>query len=199
MTLVPSAWAGVDFNWEIRPILAENCFYCDGQDPNHRKGNLRLDLREATLKPAESGGTAIVPGNAAQSALVTHIFSSERDEQMPPPNSNRKLSGRQKELLKQRINEGAEYQPHWAFVAPVRALRADSMWMAGGGVKGGSVFGETDDFAWNIVRDPVHIHDMQATILHLFGINHEALTYRFQGRQFRLSDVHGKTVKGLFA
>ncbi len=81
----------------------------------------------------------------------------------------------------------------------MRALRADSMWMAGGGVNGGSVFGETDDFAWSILRDPVHIHDMQATILHLFGINHEALTYRHQGRQFRLSDVHGKTVKGLFA
>jgi hypothetical protein len=84
MTLVPSALAGVDFNREIRLILAENCFYCHGQDPNHRKGNLRLDLREATLKPAESGETAIVPGNAAQSALVTHTFSSERDEQMPP-------------------------------------------------------------------------------------------------------------------
>jgi hypothetical protein len=77
--------------------------------------------------------------------------------------------------------------------------RAYSMWMAGGGVKGGTVFGETDDFAWNIVRDPVHIHDMQATIMHLFGINHEALTYRYQGRQFRLSDVHGKVVKGLIA
>jgi hypothetical protein len=77
--------------------------------------------------------------------------------------------------------------------------RAYSMWMAGGGVKGGTVFGETDDFAWNIVRDPVHIHDMQATIMHLFGINHEALTYRYQGRQFRLSDVHGKVIRGLMA
>ncbi len=75
--------------------------------------------------------------------------------------------------------------------------RAYSMWLAGGGVKPGSTFGETDDFAWNIVRDPVHIHDMQATILHLCGINHEALTYRYQGRQFRLTDVHGQVVKGL--
>lgn len=88
---------------------------------------------------------------------------------------------------------------------PVKPIGRDhfghaySMWMAGGGVKGGSVFGETDDFAWNIARDPVHIHDMQATILHLFGINHEALTYRYQGRQFRLSDVHGKVVGGLLA
>ena len=76
--------------------------------------------------------------------------------------------------------------------------RAYSWWLAGGGVKAGSVYGETDEFAWNIVRDPVHVHDMQATILHLCGINHEALTFRYQGRQFRLTDVHGKVVKGIF-
>ncbi len=75
--------------------------------------------------------------------------------------------------------------------------RAYSWWLAGGGVKAGTVYGETDEFAWNIVRDPVHVHDMQATILHLCGINHEALTYRYQGRQFRLTDVHGKVVKGI--
>ena len=75
--------------------------------------------------------------------------------------------------------------------------RAYSWWLAGGGVKAGTTFGETDDFAWNIVRDPVHVHDMQATILHLCGIRHEALTYRYQGRQFRLTDVHGQVVKGL--
>jgi hypothetical protein len=77
--------------------------------------------------------------------------------------------------------------------------RAYSMWLAGAGVKGGTVYGQTDDFAWNIVQDPVHIHDMQATIMHLCGINHEALTYRYQGRQFRLTDVHGHVVKGILA
>lgn len=77
--------------------------------------------------------------------------------------------------------------------------RAYSMWLAGAGVKGGTTFGETDDFAWNIVRDPVHVHDMQATILHLCGLNHEALTFRYQGRQFRLTDVHGQVVKGVLA
>jgi hypothetical protein len=71
------------------------------------------------------------------------------------------------------------------------------MWMAGGGVKAGSVHGETDDFGWNIVKDRVHVHDMQATILHLLGINHESLTFRYQGRQFRLTDVHGHAVKGI--
>ena len=77
--------------------------------------------------------------------------------------------------------------------------RAYSMWLAGGGVRGGTTFGQTDDFAWNIVNDPVHVHDMQATLLHLCGIKHEALTYRYQGRQFRLTDVHGQVVIGILA
>jgi hypothetical protein len=77
--------------------------------------------------------------------------------------------------------------------------RAYSMWMAGGGIKAGTTFGATDEFAWNIVENPVHVHDMQATMLHLCGINHEALTFRYQGRQFRLTDVHGKVVRGLLA
>jgi hypothetical protein len=75
--------------------------------------------------------------------------------------------------------------------------RAYSVWMAGAGIQGGRAFGETDEFGWNIVRDPVHVHDMQATIMRLCGVNHEALTYRYQGRQFRLTDVEGKVVKGL--
>jgi len=74
-----------------------------------------------------------------------------------------------------------------------------SLWMAGGGVKAGHVHGETDDFAWNITRDPVHVHDHQATILHLLGMDHTKLTYRYQGRQFRLTDVHGEVVKGILA
>ena len=77
--------------------------------------------------------------------------------------------------------------------------RAYSWWLAGGGVRKGHVYGETDDFGWNVVKDSVHIHDMQATLLHLCGINHEALTFRYQGRQFRLTDVHGKLVRGLVA
>ena len=77
--------------------------------------------------------------------------------------------------------------------------RSYSMWMAGGGVKPGGLYGETDDFSYNVVKDPVHIHDWQATVLHLLGIDHERLTYRFQGRDFRLSDVHGKVVRGILA
>jgi hypothetical protein len=77
--------------------------------------------------------------------------------------------------------------------------RAFAVWMAGGGVKAGHVHGETDEFGWNITADPVHVHDHQATILHLLGIDHERLTYRYQGRQFRLTDVHGQVVKGVLA
>jgi hypothetical protein len=69
------------------------------------------------------------------------------------------------------------------------------MWIAGGGVKRGTVLGETDDFSYNIVSDPVSVWDLQATILHLLGIDHKKLTYRFQGRDFRLTDVHGEVVK----
>ena len=77
--------------------------------------------------------------------------------------------------------------------------RAYTWWLAGGGIKPGITFGETDDFGWNITADRVHVHDMQATLMHLCGINHEAHTFRYQGRQFRLTDVHGHVMKGMLA
>ena len=77
--------------------------------------------------------------------------------------------------------------------------KAFSWWLAGGGVKKGHVHGSTDDYAWNIAENPVHVHDMQATILHLCGIDHTKLTYRFQGRQYRLTDIHGEVVQGILA
>jgi uncharacterized protein (DUF1501 family) len=75
--------------------------------------------------------------------------------------------------------------------------RCFSIWMAGGGIKPGQVIGETDDFCYNITRDPVHIHDLNATLLRCLGVDHERLTYRYQGRDFRLTDVHGQVVKSL--
>ncbi len=75
--------------------------------------------------------------------------------------------------------------------------RAFSWWLAGGGIKPGIVHGETDDFGWNITADPVHVHDMQATLLHLCGIDHRRLTFRYQGRQYRLTDVHGEVVRAI--
>lgn len=73
------------------------------------------------------------------------------------------------------------------------------MWMAGGGIKSGMVYGQTDDFSYNVTEDPVHVHDLNATILHCLGIDHERLTYRFQGRDFRLTDVHGQVVQQILA
>jgi len=77
--------------------------------------------------------------------------------------------------------------------------RCFSRWMAGGGIKGGTVYGETDDFCYNVTDNPVHIHDLNATTLHLLGIDHERLTYRYQGRDYRLTDVSGKVVQALLA
>ncbi|PHS02363.1 MAG: sulfatase [Blastopirellula sp.] len=77
--------------------------------------------------------------------------------------------------------------------------RCFSMWMAGGGVKGGTSYGETDPYGYNIAENPVHVHDLQATLLHLLGIDHERLTFKYQGRRFRLTDVHGHVVEDILA
>ena len=77
--------------------------------------------------------------------------------------------------------------------------RCYSMWMAGGGIKAGQVYGKTDDFSYNVVENKVHVHDFQATMLHLLGIDHEQLTFKHQGRRYRLTDVHGHVVKDILA
>ncbi len=105
----------LDFNRDIRPILAENCFYCHGQDANKRQADLRLDIRDAAI---ESG--AIVPNEPRASELVTRINATNPKELMPPPKSNRRLTPEQKQRLERWIAEGAHYAPHWAFVAPRR-------------------------------------------------------------------------------
>ncbi|MEC3908512.1 DUF1501 domain-containing protein [Tamlana sp. 2201CG12-4] len=75
--------------------------------------------------------------------------------------------------------------------------KAFTMWMAGAGIKPGFSYGETDDFSYNVTKDPVHVHDFHATLLHLFGVDHERLTFKHQGRRYRLTDVHGHVVKDL--
>jgi hypothetical protein len=73
-------------------------------------------------------------------------------------------------------------------------IDAYTMWLAGGGVKPGYIYGQTDELGFGVVEGKVHVHDLNATILHLLGFDHERLTYRFQGRDFRLTDVHGEVV-----
>ena len=105
----------IDFNREVRPILAENCFYCHGSDANNRKAKMRLDTKEgAAAKPV------ILPGRPEESEVIKRIFSNDPEEQMPPPNSNRHLNNNQKEVLKRWIKSGAAYDTHWAFKTPVR-------------------------------------------------------------------------------
>jgi uncharacterized protein (DUF1501 family) len=78
-------------------------------------------------------------------------------------------------------------------------IKGFSMWLAGGGVRGGLTHGATDELGYNAVEDVVHVHDLHATMLHLLGIDHTRLTYRFQGRDFRLTDVHGNVVRKILA
>ena len=84
-------------------------------------------------------------------------------------------------------------------LAEAAAGRPGALWRAGGGSRAGMTYGETDDFGYNIVRDPVDVHDLHATILHCLGIDHTRLTFKYQGRNHRLTDVHGRVVTDLLA
>ena len=101
----------IEFNRDIRPIITENCSACHGPDKNQRKAKLRLDVRQIAI---ERG--AIVPGKPAESKLVDHVFSADPDDVMPPPKTQKKLTPAQKELLKEWIAQGAEYESHWAYI-----------------------------------------------------------------------------------
>ena len=105
----------VSFNRDIRPILSDNCFSCHGPDASHRQADLRLDIRDDAVTAG-----AIVPGKPAESTLVSRINATDSDELMPPPESHKKLDAKQKELLTRWIEEGAEYQKHWAYEQPVK-------------------------------------------------------------------------------
>ncbi|MFP6900581.1 MAG: DUF1549 domain-containing protein, partial [Opitutales bacterium] len=110
----------VDFNQEVRPILANNCFKCHGPDAKARKAKLRLDLPEGVTK--DLGGYRVVePGKPDESEMIARITSPDLDEVMPPPKAKKSLSPKQIETLRSWIAEGGEYQRHWAFVKPNRS------------------------------------------------------------------------------
>ena len=111
----------VDFNRDIRPILASNCLKCHGIDEGSRKSKLRLDLRSTATGPAKSGKAAIVPNKPQESELVRRVFSDDPQEVMPPSSTHVTLNDGQKRLLKEWITQGAQYDTHWAFVAPKQA------------------------------------------------------------------------------
>lgn len=110
----------LSFNRDIRPILSENCFACHGPDEATREAKLRLDVREAAIDK-----DAFVPGDAEDSELIYLINTEDEDDLMPPPKSHLKLSSKEKEMLAQWINEGAVYEPHWAYIAPKRPAVPD--------------------------------------------------------------------------
>lgn len=117
--------ARVDFNREIRPLLAKNCFACHGPDANHREGGLRLDVRDVAIAAADSGAVAIAPGQPAQSELLRRITAQDESERMPPPDSAAAFTPRQVDLIRRWIEQDAVYAQHWSFVKPVRSPLPD--------------------------------------------------------------------------
>lgn len=116
----PAARAGDDlkYNRDIRPLLSDACFRCHG--PGVKKGGLRLDQPDAVLKATASGTKPIVPGDPGESEVVRRIFTDEADEVMPPPSAKKPLTAEQKELIKRWVAQGAAYEKHWSFQAPVK-------------------------------------------------------------------------------
>jgi len=106
---------GLEFNRDVRPILSDHCFACHGPDANQRKAKLRLDVRENALEKK-----VIVPGDMGASELIRRIVHADIDERMPPAATKKPLSAKQVEILKRWVSSGAEYTPHWAWVAPLR-------------------------------------------------------------------------------
>lgn len=116
--LAMAAEPQVDFNRDIRPILAKNCYACHGPDETHRARKLRLDQREAAIKPLKNGNTPILPGDAAKSALYQRITAPDEAERMPPKITGHRLTPAQVAILTLWMNQGAPYAEHWAFVKP---------------------------------------------------------------------------------
>lgn len=108
----------VDFNRDVRPVLAQHCFACHGMDEHSRKGKLRLDLRDSALGKGKSGEAAIIPGKAEESEVIKRIFSTDEDELMPPPHTKKVIPEKDKAILKAWITDGAKYEQHWAYIPP---------------------------------------------------------------------------------
>src|SRR2546427_36777 len=110
----------IDFNREVRPILADNCLACHGPDKNKRKAGLRLDRREEATGKLESGDRAVVPGDVEHSKLLKVVASEADDERMPPKKTGKRLTKDQIALLRDWIAQGAPFKEHWAYLSPER-------------------------------------------------------------------------------
>ncbi len=133
------------FNRDVRPILSDKCYRCHGPDARHREAGLRLDMEQMATAELDSGATAVVPGKVDESELVHRIFAEDDAERMPPPDSGKSLTEREKAILKSWVEQGARYEPHWSFVPPQRSappLAPNSHWRRN----------EIDDFVLDRLR-----------------------------------------------
>ncbi|MEO6181655.1 MAG: DUF1549 domain-containing protein, partial [Verrucomicrobiota bacterium] len=119
--LVAATPSKIEYNRDVRPILSQNCFACHGADSAARKADLRLDRFEDAIAPRKDSSPAIVPGKPDVSALVSRILATDEDDIMPPPKTHKVLSLEQKQVLKNWIADGANYQAHWSLIAPSRS------------------------------------------------------------------------------
>ncbi len=110
--------ADIQFNRDIRPILSENCLACHGPDPGSRKAGLRLDTKAGLFEPTEKRGPTVVPGDLEKSELWFRVSTDDKDDMMPPPDSHKELKPAQKQLLKEWILAGGQWEDHWAFIKP---------------------------------------------------------------------------------
>ncbi len=127
----PAVQHSIDFNRDIRPILAENCFACHGPDKNKRKAGLRLDLRDDAMALLESGGRAVIPKDLENSLLLKVVSTADDEERMPPKKTGKRLTQEQIGILRAWISEGAEFKQHWAYIPlerpPLPSVR-DKTW-----------------------------------------------------------------------
>ena len=122
----PTLPGTISFNRDIRPILVAHCFRCHGVDPGAREAELRLDRPEFAFAPRKNGQPVIVKGDPGRSPLMRRITSSDPETVMPPPETHKTLAPREIALLERWITEGAPYEPHWAFIPPVRPALPDA-------------------------------------------------------------------------
>ena len=108
------------FNRDVRPLLSDKCFACHGPSSKGDGGAIRLDLREALIKPDKEGEAVLVPGNPDKSELIRRVLATDDSERMPPPDSKKTLTKAEKDLLVRWVKEGAEYESHWGFQTPRR-------------------------------------------------------------------------------